>query len=138
MIVHSLLQQMQNDGFGTVNQDLQMGILPLDSKGIPRNGIAVIARGSEVTRVQIGIQNVDFYVRNTNPLKASTKAEELLEYLQDSYSNICDLPELEGYTTESYRNVIIQPTASVEFAGVDENGGHSFVVSGEIRYEKNN
>lgn len=138
MIIHSLLQQMSNDGFGTVNTDLQMGILPLNQQGNPRNGIAITARGSEVTRVFSNIQNVDFYVRNTNPITASNKAQEILEYLKDSYSEICDLPALAGYTTDTYRNVTIEPTSSVEFVGVDDNNGHSFVVSGVVRYEKNN
>lgn len=137
MIVHSLLQQMSDDGFGTVNQDLQMGVIPLNSQGNPRNGIAVITRGNPITRTQIEIQNVDFYIRNTNPLDASNTAEQIVEYLQDSYSEICDLPALEGYTTDTYSNVTIEPTSSPEFVGVDENGGHSFVVSGVVRFKKN-
>lgn len=138
MIVHSLLQQMQNDGFGTVNDDLQMGVLPLKQNGDPRNGIAVTVRGLPVTYLQVEMQAVDFYVRDTNPLIASNKAQQILEYLKESYGDICDLPPLDGYTTESFSNVTITPTSSVEFVGVDENGGHSFVVSGEIRYRKNN
>jgi len=128
---------MSIDGFGTVNQDLQMGVLPIDTKGDPRNGIAIIARGNPINRTQIEVQNVDFYVRNTNPLAASNLAERIVEYLQESYSEICDLPALTGYTTDTYSNVTIEPTASPEFVGVDENGGHSFVVSGVIRFKKN-
>lgn len=138
MIVHSLLQQMADDGFGTVNQDLQIGVLPLNQQGDPRNGIALTARGAEVSRIQTEIQNIDFYVRDKNPLIASNKAQQILDYLKTSYSDICDLPPLDGYTTESYSNVTIEPTSSVEFAGVDDNGGHTFVVSGVVRYQKNN
>mgnify|MGYP001612656152 CR=1 FL=1 len=128
---------MQDDGFGTVNEDLQMGVLPLKPDGKVRDGIAVTLRGSAVTRTQIEIQAVDFYVRNTNPLTASQKAQQILEYLQDSFSELCTLPPLDGVTEESYSNVTIIPTSSVEFVGVDENNGHSFVVSGEVRYIKN-
>lgn len=135
MIIHSLIQQMSDDGFGTVNADLQMGVLPLDSNGKPRNGIAVTARGSDETHRGSHSQNVDFYVRNTNPLTASNKAQEIIEYLKASYTDTCTLPPLSGYTTESFGNVTIEPTSSVEFVGVDENGGHSFVVSGVIRYK---
>lgn len=138
MIVHSLLQQMSDDGFGTVSEDLQMGVLPLKPDGTVRNGIAITARGSAVTRMQIEIQAVDFYVRNTNPLAASQTAQQILEYLQESFSEVCTLPPLEDITTDSYRNVTIIPTSSVEFVGVDENSGHSFVVSGEVRYQKVN
>lgn len=137
MIIHSLLQQMSDDGFGTVGQDLQMGVLPLNSDGNAINGIAVTARGSEVTRLMAHVQNVDFYVRNTNPLTASQEAQNILEYLKQSYSDICNLPPLEGYTEQSFKNVTIEPTSSVEFVGVDDNAGHSFVVSGVIRYENN-
>jgi len=138
MIIHSLLQQMQNDGFGTVGTDLQIGVLPVLANGNPRNGIAITPRGATVTRVQIEIQSVDFYARNTNPLLASQTAQEILEYLKESFGDICELPPLTGVTTESYRNVTITPTSSVEYVGVDDNNGTSFVVSGEIRYELNN
>lgn len=129
---------MANDGFGTVDVDLQMGVLPLNSDGDPINGIAIIPRGSPVNRVQAEIQAIDFYVRNTNPITASTQAEGIVEYLKASFSEICELPPLDGYTTDSYSNVTIVPTSSVEFVGVDDNGGHSFVVSGEVRYTKVN
>ena len=88
--------------------------------------------------MQIEIQSVDFYARNTNPLLASQTAQEILEYLRESFGDICELPPLTGVTTESYRNVTITPTSSVEYVGVDDNNGTSFVVSGEIRYELNN
>lgn len=136
MIVHSLIQQMSNDGFGTVNEYLQMGVLPLDGNGNPRNGIAIAPRGAPINRIRIEVQAIDYYVRNTNPLTASAEAQRIIEYLKASYSDVCDLPPLEGYTTDSYRNVTIVPTSSVEFVGVDDNGGHSFVVSGEVRYIK--
>jgi hypothetical protein len=138
MIVHSLLQQLSDDGFGTVGEDLQVGILPLDNttERKPRNGIAVTPRGLPVTRLMVELQAVDLYVRNTNPLTALNKAQELLEYLRDSYSEVCDLPPLAGVTTETFSNVTITPSSSSEYVGVDDNGGTTFVVSGEIQYEK--
>lgn len=137
MIIHSLLQQMQNDGFGTVNDDLQLGVLPLDEQGDPRNGIAVTVRGGPVNRLKIAIQPVDFYVRDTNPFTAIDKAQGILNYLQESFSEICTLPPLSGITEESFTNVTITPVTSVESVGDDDNGGHTFVVSGEIRYNNN-
>lgn len=136
MIIHSLLQQLSDDGFGTVGEDLQVGVLPVDGNGDPRNGIAVTPRGLPVTRVQIEQQAIDLYVRNTNPLTSLNKAQELLEYLRDSYSEVCDLPPLQGATTESFSNVTIEPDSSVDYVGVDDNGGTTFVTSGLVRYEK--
>ena len=136
MLVHSLIQQLQDDGFGTSGTTLQMGILPVDANGEPRNGIAIITRGTPVDRLNVNIQAVDFYVRNSNPLTASNKAQELIEYLQNSYSQICTLPPLDGVTTESYEGVTITPVSAPDFAGQDDNGGWVYVVSGEVRYNE--
>ena len=136
MIIHSLLQQLSDDGFGTVGEDLQIGVLPVDGNGDARNGIAVTPRGLPVTRLMVEQQAVDLYVRNVDPLTALNKAQELLEYLTDSYSEVCDLPPLEGVTEETFSNVTITPSSSAEYVGVDDNGGTTFVVSGEIQYKK--
>ena len=135
MVIHSLLQQMQVDGFGTIGTDLQVGTLAVDTNGKARNGIAVALRGSAVNRIQIEIQAIDFYVRNSNSLTAIQKAQEILEYLQESFSEICNLPAMPPLT-DTYSNVTIVPTASVDFVGQDDNGGYNYVVSGEIRYKK--
>src|SRR5690606_5541614 len=100
--------------------------------------IAVTPRGLPVTRLMVEQQAVDLYVRNTNPMTALNKAQELLEYLKDSYSEVCDLPPLAGVTTESFTNVTIEPDSSVDYVGDDDNGGVTFVNSGLIRYEKVN
>lgn len=134
MIIHSILQQLENDGFGTVGQDLQIGVLPLDQQGDPRNGIAVTPRGSAVNRIQTEIQAVDFYVRNTNPLVASQTAQSILDWLKESFAEICTLPPLNNVTDEEYKAVVL-PVSSVEYVGVDDNNGVSFVVSGEVRYK---
>ena len=137
MVIHSLLQQMQIDGFGTIGDTLQVGTLAVDTNGRAKNGIAVALRGSAVNRTQIEIQAIDFYVRNSNPLTAIQKAQQILEYLQESFSEICNLPAMPPLT-DTYSNVTIIPTDSVSFVGQDDNGGHVYLVSGEIRYVKNN
>jgi hypothetical protein len=137
MIIHSLLQQLSDDGFGTVGTTLQVGVLPLTEQGDARDGIAVTPRGLPVDRINVNEQAVDFYVRN-KPLVALNKAQELLEYLQDSFSEVCTLPALDGITTETFSDVTITPSSSVEYVGQDDNGGVTFVVSGEVRYKKVN
>ena len=137
MVIHSLLQQMQIDGFGTIGDTLQVGTLAVDTNGRAKNGVAVALRGSAVNRTQIEIQAIDFYVRNVSPLASIQKAQQILEYLQEAFSEICNLPAMPPLT-DSYSNVTIVPTSSVEFVGQDDNGGHNYVVSAEVRYIKNN
>lgn len=138
MVIHSLLQQLSDDGFGTVGTTLQIGVLPVDANGNPRTGVALTPRGLPVTRTDTYQQAVDFYVRDTNPLTASNTAQDLLEYLQDSFADICTLPALSGITNETFSNVTITPTSSVEYVGIDDNSGVTFVVSGDVRYTKDN
>src|SRR5690606_28856156 len=113
MIVLSVLQQLSDDGYGTVNQDLQVGTLPLTPDGKARNGIAVTARGVPVTRLNVNIQGLDFYIRNSNPLTAITAAQDLQEYLKEAFGAICDLPACPPYTTATYSNVMITPVSSI-------------------------
>ena len=128
---------MHLDGFGTVGSDLQVGTLAVDANGKARNGISVALRGYPVNRIQINVQALDIYVRNTNSLTALNKAQQILEYLQESFAEVCDLPALPPLT-DTYSSVVITPTSSIEEVGVDDNGGYNFVVSAEIRYQKNN
>jgi len=137
MIVLSVLQQLSDDGYGTVNQDLQVGTLPLTPDGKARNGIAVTARGVPVTRLNVNIQGLDFYIRNSNPLTAITAAQDLQEYLKEAFGDICDLPACPPYTTATYSNVMITPVSSITDMGRDDNGGTTFMVAGEIQYKKN-
>lgn len=136
MIVLSLLQQLADDGYGTVNQDLQVGTLPLTGDGKARNGMAITARGMPVDRLNVNIQGIDFYVRNSNPLVALTAAQNLQEYLKEAFGRLCDLPACPPYTTATYSNVMITPVSSITDMGRDDNGGTTFMVSGEIQYKK--
>lgn len=143
MIAHSLLQQLQDDGWGTVNTTLQLGTLPINATtGKATNGIALSLRGLPVWYANVEVQGLDFYVRNTNYITALQKAQELLEYIQTSYGDICTLPPLQGFgavlASGSYKNVTITPVSSVSEIGVDDNGGMTYQVSAEIRYEKVN
>lgn len=138
MILHSMLKQLEIDGFGTVAEDLQPGTLPIDAEtGKPRNGIALALRGLPVSYLWVEKQAMDFYVRD-QPLTAAQKAKELLQYLKDSYSDICNLPDCPPYATETYRNVTLQPVSSIEWVGDDDNGGTTYVVSSEISFVENN
>ena len=135
MVIHSLLQQMQTDGFGTIGDTLQVGTLAVDTNGRAKNGIAVALRGSAVNRTQIEIQAIDFYCFSSNPLTVIEQAQSILEWLRESFSEVCNLPAMPPLT-DTYSNVVIAPTSSAEYVGVTENGFHSYLVSAEIRYTK--
>ena len=133
MILHSILQDLQDKGFGTIGQDLQVGVLAVDANGKARNGISLALRGAPINRIQTNIQSIDFYIRHSNSLTALQKAQELVDYLQESFSEVCDLPAMPPLT-DSYSNVIITPTSGIEEVGIDDGGGYNYVIGGSVIY----
>ena len=136
MITLSLLKQMQTDNIGTIDTDMFHLEAPLDANGVPRNGLWVLPRGAPVSRFNVNIQPIDIYFRHTNKNVSMKKAKQVLDYLQESFSEICTLPNYPPIFSETYSNVTITPTAGIEYIGEDVNGKLVFVVSGEIRYNK--
>ena len=136
MITLSILKQMQDDNIGTIDNDLFFEEATLDNKGNPKPGVWIVSRGTAVTRFNTQIQAFDLYVRYTNKLVGIQKAHELLEYLQESFEDVCSLPSYPPYTTKAYDSVVIVPTSGVESLGSDEQDRMVFVISGEVRYAK--
>ena len=137
MITLSLLRQMELDNLGTIDSDLWHLEVPLGSDGKPKNGLWIIPRGAPVSRFNVNIQAVDIYFRNTNKNTSLKKAKQVLDYLQESFEDICDLPSYPPLFTNTYSNVTITPVAGIEYTGTDENGKLVFSISGEIRYKEN-
>lgn len=137
MITLSLLKQMQTDGIGTIDSDMWHLEIPLDTNGVPRNGLWVLPRGAPVSRFNVNIQPIDIYFRNTNKNTSMKKAKKVLDYLQEAYSDVCELPAYLPIFTDTYTNVTIEPTSGLEYVGEDGNGKLVFVISGEIRYNVN-
>jgi hypothetical protein len=134
MILLSILKQLENDGFGTIDADLFLEVAPLDSNGNAKEGIWIVARGNEVTRFDVGIQSFDIYSRYTDKLKGHQRLDSILKYLKEAFADVCDLPAVPPHTTQEYFNVRIIPTSSVESAGIDEDGKVVRVISGEVYY----
>lgn len=136
MITLSILKELENEGFGTIDSDLFLEEAPLDTQGKPKNGLWLVTRGSTVSRTNVEIQSLDLYSRFTNKLTGHTKLAEALEWLQEAYGDVCTLPAVAPYTTQTYTNVRIFPTSSIQNAGVDENGKIVRVISFDVYYNK--
>lgn len=136
MITLSILKELENEGFGTIDTDLFFEEASLDSKGNPKNGIWIVTRGSAVSRVNVEIQSFDIYTRYSNKLTGHQKLQEILEWLQEAYGDVCTLPACPPYTTQTYKNVRIFPTSSIESAGFDENNKLVRVISFEVHFNK--
>lgn len=136
MIALHILKLLEDEGFGTIDTDLFFEEAPLDSTGKPKQGVWIVERGTDVNRFNYQTQNFDIYSRYTNKITGYKKLEAILEYLQEAYGEVCELPTVPPYSTTLYTNVRITPQSSVENAGVDENGKVVRVVSGTVQYSK--
>ncbi len=135
MITLSILKLLENEGFGTIDTDLFWEDAPLDSQGNPKNGVWIVPRGSTYGRF-IKTQAFDIYSRNANKVTSSKKLEDILEYLQEAYGEVCELPTVPPYSTTRYYDVQIVPTSSVENVGADDQDKIVRVISGQINYKK--
>ena len=136
MIALHILKLLENKGFGTIDTDLFFEEATLDGNGVPRQGIWIVERGTDVNRFNYQTQNFDIYARYTNKTTGYKKLEARLDYLQEDYCEVCELPTVPPYSSTVYTNVRLEPTSSVENAGVDENGKIVRVISGTVQYSK--
>ena len=136
MIALHILKLLENENFGTIDTDLFFEEVPLDSAGKPKQGVWIVERGTDISRLTHQTQNFDIYSRYTNKLTGYKKLESILGFLQEAYGEVCELPTVPPSSTAEYNNVRIEPTSSVENAGVDENGKVVRVISGIVRYDK--
>jgi len=133
MISLHIAAWLAEEGFGTLDQDIFWEEASLDSKGIPKNGIWVVERGTPYTRL-VKRQAFDIYSRYSNKLTGSQKLEGILERLQEAYGDVCTLPAVPPYSTTTYENVMLQPTSGIENVGTDEQDKVVRVISGEVQF----
>ena len=136
MIALSILKLLDEGGFGTIDTDLFFEEAPLNGRGIPKEGVWIVERGAAVTRLNHQSQNFDIYSRYTSKLTGYKKLQDILDYLQEAYGEVCDLPSVPPNSSDEYKNVRITPTSSVENVGTDENNKIVRVISGTVQFER--
>lgn len=136
MITLNILALLAENGFGTVDTDMFWEEMSVDSKGNPKQGIWIVSRGAPLSRFNVTTQRFDIYARYANKVTCSQKLEDILQFMQDAYDTVCELPAVQQSLT-NYINVRIRPTSGIENVGLDENGKIVKVISGEVQYERN-
>lgn len=131
MITLHLLQLLEDDGFGTIDDSLFWEKLPLN-----KNGVAIFSRGGPTERGRNRqAQNFELYSRGETDLLGADKLEKILEFMSENYTQ-CDLPIVVGKSNKLYRKVQITPTSNVQNLGQDENDRVVFSLSAQVIYRK--
>lgn len=136
MITLHIAKLLADEGFGTLDTDIFWEDMPVDSKGVPKEGLWVVSRGAEVDRTTVGTQAFDIYSRSANKITSSQQLENILAYLQQAYGDVCELPLVPPYSMTRYYDVQLAPTSGIENVGADEQDKVVRVISGEIKFKK--
>lgn len=134
MITLSLLQFLQDNGFGEIDKDLFWQKLALG-----KVGVYITDLGVEQTRGQRRQQRYELYSRGTSDTDGYERLKAIIDFLNNSYDN-CVLPATQvglgsnRHYTESYPNATIMPLSTPTNIGVDANGRVVWSASGVINY----
>jgi hypothetical protein len=129
MITLSFLQLLQDNDFGTIDQDLFFQKLTLDNKGLYISNI-----GDPVTRGRRWRQSFELFARGENDIDGYEKLEDVLNFLKESYSTVCMLPSVPPYSTKEYKNVTIEPLSTITNIGLNTNNRVIYSIQGSIIY----
>ena len=129
MITLSFLKLLEQAGFGTIDVDLFFQKLTLDKKGI-----YIADVGTNNLRGTRKSQGYELYARGNSDTDGYKRLHEISKYLEENYSNICELPPVPTVTTESYRNVVVQRPSTITNVGLDAQNRIIYSISGNIIY----
>ena len=130
MITLSFLKLLENNGFGMIDEDLFFQKLTLDKKGLYISDI-----GDPIVRGQRRTQSFELYARGDNDVWGYQTLTEILDFLRNSYSEVCELPAVPPITTTEYSNVTILPTGGITNVGLDDNNRIIYSIQGQIIYK---
>lgn len=134
MITLNLLQLLENNGFGTIDENLFWEKLTLG-----KEGVYIASIGNPTTRGSRKIQTFELYSRANSDVAGCRKLRDIVDFLNSSYS-ICSLPQVvdkdqpSEILSEKIDNITIMPCSSITDGGLDSNGRIIWTATGTILY----
>lgn len=128
MVTLSLLKLLEQNGFGTIDQDLYW-----EKLGLYETGIYITDLGNSRDRANRQSTMYQIFSRGVSDVEGYQKLEAIAEFLNKQYS-ICKLPSVPPITNYGYENVSIQPVSTISSNGVDMNGRVIWSITGQIYY----
>jgi len=129
MITLSFLKLLEDNDFGEIDTDLFFQKLTLDKKGLY---IADI--GDSLTRGQRRTQSFELLARGDNDTDGYKMLSDILDFLRECYSDVCELPAVPPISSTVYTNVTILPTSTITNVDLDGNNRIIYSITGQIIY----
>src|SRR5215217_6544009 len=124
MVTLSFLKLLENNGFGTIDTDLFFQKLTLDKKGLYISDI-----GDQIIRGQRRTQSFELYARGVNDVSGYKQLTDVINFMKNSYSDVCELPSVPLLST-GYSNVTILATGGITNVGLDANNRIIYSIQG--------
>lgn len=128
MITIALLQFLEDNGIGKIDQDMFW-----QNIGIDAEGLYIVNIGQVQNRGQRRVQRYEIYARNKSKLAGLKLLESVIELVNKSYG-VCALPEVKTYGVPAYSNVTLMPLSTPTRVGEDANGRIIWSTAGNIIY----
>lgn len=129
MITLSLLQYLEDNGYGTIDTDLFWQKLSLGKKGV-----YIVSIGQPQARDGLRVQRYQLYSRGTTDVNGYERLANIVDFLNASY-NVCTLPKADVLpNSQAYENVTIMPISTPTNIGEDTKGRIIWSATGELRY----
>lgn len=130
MISLQLLKYLENNGFGTIDQDLFW-----EKETLNKAGIFIVSNSEHTPRGRRNIQRFTLYSREKNDVLGYQKLETVRNFLSTltTYNN-CTLPAVPPIVASEQNNVTIMPMSTINNVGRDENGRLVWSCDGYIYY----
>jgi hypothetical protein len=120
------LKLLEEQGFGVIDESLFFQKLTLD-----RKGMYIADIGDPIIKGQRRTYGFELFSRGNNDTDGYKMLSEVLDFLRDSYSDICELPAVPSLT-DGYSNVTVVPTSGITNVGLDDNNRIIYSIQGKI------
>lgn len=133
MITLNLLKYLEQNGFGTIDNDLLWEKLALGN-----DGVYILSLGDSTERGARRSCRYELYSRSKNSdVAGRKKLEEIVSFLNSSYE-ACTLPEVKSpqgtVIAPEVKNVTIMPLSTIANNGLDANNRIIWTANGQIYY----
>ena len=129
MITLNLLKLLENNGFGTIDQNLFWQKMTLG-----KNGVYIASIGNPTNRGSRLMHSFELYSRGASDVAGYRQLKEIVDFLNSSYS-VCSLPSVSINGTEiaeEVKNITIMPCSTISNGGLDDNGRIIWTATGTI------
>lgn len=128
MVTLSILKYIEQNGFGTIDENLFW-----EKMGLHDVGLFIEDLGNTNNRGSRPSTTYQIFSRGKTDVDGYKQLQAVVEFLNVSFS-VCKLPSVPPITDYGYDNVSFTPLTTISSEGVDMNGRVIYSATGQVFY----